>query len=484
MPETGHELIAGATGTGKSRYVELKIKASFEKDKPCAFIDPKGDSYWHILWWLTSTPDGQEAYQRNKHRILFFNPVTKADHILCFNALSPVAQLPYANIDTTAMVANSLVSHIRKQAGYDIGDATRMQNIMNAAIATLLEGGHGEYTLSEMPFLFSAFIKQISGKRVISTFNPFVEKLLPNLTHYATKLFWSHQWATWTQDARREWTQSTLGQVFHYLFDFNVQMSICSSKHARMDFDRVINDGYWVFAHLPEGILKDSTIVLGNIIISRLFNSAMQRISNNGNHYRVILDEAAHFNSGPLAEILAMARSHRLWLSLVVQSLGQMERTVNGDLQQKIEREVRQNVHYITTFRNVEDSVYFSQLMFPVTGRKEIPHDEYKRLLPVPGEINMSQRRFHVLQDRQFIYYDKTKAVTPKACFVPPFYLSEIDWPRLLWFEQEHLRATGTPRVEIEREITGRYERIAALFQSDPPTRRATPSNLVFGGEL
>lgn len=48
MPELadpGHEIICGTIGMGKSYWVLYKIVRSFLHDRPCCYIDPKGDTY-------------------------------------------------------------------------------------------------------------------------------------------------------------------------------------------------------------------------------------------------------------------------------------------------------------------------------------------------------------------------------------------------------------------------------------------------------
>ena len=58
--ESGHEIISGTIGMGKSYWVLYKIVMSMLHGRPCCYIDPKGDTYLHLLNFFASTTQGQE----------------------------------------------------------------------------------------------------------------------------------------------------------------------------------------------------------------------------------------------------------------------------------------------------------------------------------------------------------------------------------------------------------------------------------------
>jgi type IV secretory pathway TraG/TraD family ATPase VirD4 len=180
-----------------------------------------------------------------------------------------------------------------------------------------------------VPLLFAPSYRHEGKREVLETHNPFVRALLPEVSHHGTRSFWQEQWPTWTANARREWVQSTEGRIFQYLFDERLLMSVCAAEHNDLDFRRLIADGYWLFVNLPYALLSDTiTTLMGNLIATRLFYAAMQRPPGSA-PYRLILDEARFFNSGPRDVILETARAYNLWLTLVVQSLDQMCRSLS-----------------------------------------------------------------------------------------------------------------------------------------------------------
>jgi hypothetical protein len=62
LVDGGHELISGTIGMGKSYWVLYKIVKSFEADRPCCYIDPKGDTYRNLLAFFAATTQGRRLW--------------------------------------------------------------------------------------------------------------------------------------------------------------------------------------------------------------------------------------------------------------------------------------------------------------------------------------------------------------------------------------------------------------------------------------
>jgi hypothetical protein len=462
-----HALVVGRTQYGKSRMVGWQIVHSFDEDnpKPLCYLDPKGSTY-DLVQALFLSPKGRVIWERYKDRILFVNPMAVGKSVLGFNALSPLGKLDHADPDYVALLANSIVSHIRRQSGFEMNEANRMQNIMSAAIGLLAEGGAGKLTLAELPLLFVP--AKPTGKPVDDGINPFTRRLLKNTQHYGTRSFWLHQWSNWSSTARREWVQSTEGRIYSYLFNQKVLYTTCAVESAVLDWDKIVNEGYWVFVKIPAQLMDESmTMMIGNLIISKIFHACMQR-SDKPYSYHLILDEARFFNSGPLQEIMDTAGEYQLWLTLVAQNLNQMCEMVDGRQDQRLRESILNNCGWIASFQNVPDAEALAQMMYPITGR--IPSGlmangniEY---LPVVAEENRNQRRFMDLKPREVLLYEKDGS--------PPtwYYTAQVERPRvapgaLAFFETQHMRATGFPAELIHQEIVKRQE---AIYKEIDPT--------------
>ncbi|MHB1459461.1 MAG: hypothetical protein ACYC0V_21330, partial [Armatimonadota bacterium] len=117
--EPGSSIVCGSTNSGKSFFSVYNIVQSLIHDRPCCYIDPKGDTYRNLLAFFESTDQGQELWEAYHDRILLVNPVTTADSMLSFNAIAPMDQFTHATVDLIALLANSFTSYIRQQYGFD-----------------------------------------------------------------------------------------------------------------------------------------------------------------------------------------------------------------------------------------------------------------------------------------------------------------------------------------------------------------------------
>jgi hypothetical protein len=455
LVEPGHEIISGTIGMGKSFWVLYKIVQSLAHDRPCCYIDPKGDTYRALLAYLLTDRRGQRLWQTHRHRILLLNPLSNSDHLLGFNAIEPMGNFFQASPDRIALVATAIVSHIKRQAGWDIGMANRMEAIMLAAIGLLVQSGR--YTLAEVPMLFLQTYDE-RGKPL--PFNPFTQSLLDELRHPGTRAFWEYQWANWTIADRREWVNSTDNQIFRYLFDERSLLTVCTGDNQSLDFRRLVDGRYWLFVNLPYPFLSETvTSLLGNLIISKLFYACLQREPTHD--YRLILDEARFFNTGPLDVILETSRAFRLWLTLVVQSFDQMARSREGFVDWHLKETALNNTRYLSIFQNVADSADLARLLFPLTGQVPISlkvNGDPERL-PIPAEIDRNQRRLMGLRRRQVLIYDRLYG-EPRTWITPEIRQPPVEPERLALFEGEHLQLTGRPVSEIRREIAERQARL------------------------
>ena len=465
MIDKEHQIISGETQTGKSSRSLYQINDSFRHDRPCCYIDPKGETYRTLLAFLATTLDGQWAWETYRHRILFLNPISPSGYVLGFNALEAPSEFCSAQPDRIALLANSTTSDLRRQSGFAVSDAVRMQNIMAGAIGLLAHDQR--YTLAEIPLLF------VQTKDKGAGYNPFVKELLPLVEHLGTLSFWQDQYAHWTSRAQQEWVQSTLGRIFRFLFDERMLFTTCTVEHARLDFRRIVNEGYWLFVNLPYSFLSDTvTTVLGNLIIAKIFLACMQRPPN-ARPYRLILDEARLFNSGPLDQILDTSLAYNLSLTLVVQSLTQLARTSYGVVDWYLMETALNNARYIESFRNFTDKKILADLMFPVTGLKVVgtrASGDYD-YQPAAGEENANERQFTELGFRQLIFWDKQRG-KPVYAQTPDIVMSPADPATIDAFEAQHMQLTGVRAADIHSEIMARQEEVRRLLE---PTRRSAP---------
>jgi hypothetical protein len=169
-----------------------------------------------------------------------------------------------------------------------------------------------------------------------------------------------------------------------------------------------------------------------------------------------------------LEMILETSRAYNLWLTMVVQSLEQMCRTVDGRVDERLKETAINLCRYFTVFHDIQDGPTLAQIMYPLTGQVVIGQRrsgdwEY---LPVMAEKAEHERRFQLLDKRQVILFDKLGDQPAKVYRTPEVNIPHIERSALDHFEAEHLQIIGRPAGEIMREINERQQRIQALLDT------------------
>lgn len=97
-----------------------------------------------------------------------------------------------------------------------------------------------------------------------------------------------------------------------------------------------MDQGRIVLVHLPKGLLGAlDARLLGMLIIGKLFAAALQRAQVDSRLRRpfyLYVDEAHHFTTDTVAQLLAEARKFGLYLTLANQNLAQVASTVDAIL--------------------------------------------------------------------------------------------------------------------------------------------------------
>jgi hypothetical protein len=290
--------------------------------------------------------------------------------------------------------------------------------------------------------------------------------------------FWHDQWANWPANVRREWVQSTMNRMFPFLHDQGMIKSVCTVDNVRLNFREVIAKGLWLFVNIPYPLLTDTNAtLLGNLIITNLFYACMQRPLG-GRQYRLILDEARFFTSGPLDVILETSRAYNLWLTMIVQSLDQLVRNREGRLDYHLRQTAANLVRYFTVFHNTnpEDTRLLAELMFPLTGTVEIgtrPNGWPDRMT-IAAELDEHKRRFARLQQREAYIFDKLSG-DARVWITPHVRLKMPTSAQLAQFEGAHLKTLGVPGEQIGEEISQRQERIRRFLAYATQAKRSIP---------
>jgi hypothetical protein len=298
-----HVYIIGASGTGKSKFLESLFVADVLAGRGCALVDPHGDLATDVLAHLLSK--GYFTSPEHVRRVIYFDP-TRTEATIPFNVLR--TGLPAYTI------ANQVIEALRRTWPQSLREAPRFTNIALAALLALIEA---KRTLTDLPTLLTdASCRQ---DILAAVKDPHVQE------------FFTHRYAQW---GRGFTIESVLNKVT--AFTLNPHLRRClGTAHNALDFRRLMDAGTVLIVNL--GHCDDETRrLIGSLITTGMEQAATQRAPDR-RHYYLYLDEFQDFcaNEGgtkTLAQTLSECRKYNLHLHLAHQTLGQLASRVESAL--------------------------------------------------------------------------------------------------------------------------------------------------------
>lgn len=297
-----HMHVLGASGVGKSFFLEGLIKTLILQGQGLCLIDPHGDLYERVLdfcaWLHVKYPKQQIA-----QRVIPFN-VADQRHIFGFN---PAAR--NARVLTYQVVA--LMEAIRKAWGQDSFDQTpRLARwLFNAAYA-----------------LIEADLTLVQSKHLLDPKpNPYRAGIIERLKNPDIKAEWEYLSAIRDKE-RNEFTESSFNRLRPFVMNEVISAIIGRQRHT-VDFAQVL-DGQKIFLvnlARQNTISEDYQQMLGTLLVNELLTASFARPRGRRKPFYCFIDEFSRFVTKDICEILDGGRKFGLHLVLAHQHLNQLK---------------------------------------------------------------------------------------------------------------------------------------------------------------
>jgi hypothetical protein len=288
-----HVYVVGQTGMGKSTLLLNMLVQDIRRGLGVALIDPHGDLADKLLDHVP------------RHRIvdvIYVNPAD-VEYPVGLNLLDTSGEAkPH-------LVASHLIDIFKKIWSDSWGP--RLEYILRNTILALLEcGGH---TLLSIPRLlidpeFRAVVLSLVKDPVVRT-------------------FWQVEYELYPKVFRTETISPIQNKVGQFLSE-PVMRNILGQTQNKVDFRAAMDTGRILIVNLAKGRLgEDNTGLLGSLIVSKLFLTAMSRSDTPQSQrqpYTVYIDEFQSFASENFAHTLSEMRKFGLHLVLAHQYLAQL----------------------------------------------------------------------------------------------------------------------------------------------------------------
>ena len=299
-----HFYIIGASGSGKTKFLEHLIQQDIENEEGFGVVDPHGDLIEDVKGWL------------------YFNRLNRMDldeKVVLIEPSNPKATVSFNPLEkikgiTPEEQAGELVE-VFKKIWWDSWGA-RMEDILRNSLIALSENN---LTLIELPLLLSdssvrkRILKKVQNPTCLQRFREF-DSLNPN--------------------TRREWVESTLNKVNAFLSDHRIRQIFTLPKSS-FNLRKIIDDKKILLVKLERGRLKGGADLLGSLILSKIQMAAFSRTDLSPGKrvpFYLYIDEFQNFATKSFIETLSEARKYRLSLILAHQNLSQLPKELRASI--------------------------------------------------------------------------------------------------------------------------------------------------------
>lgn len=292
-----HFYVIGASGSGKTKFIQFLILQDIEKGNGFAVIDPHGDLIEDIKGILSIhyKPDDEEISKR----VVLIDP-SDPKFTVTFNPLEKLPDVPMSE------QVNELVGSFRKIWSEAWG--VRMEDLMRNSLIAL---GEAEYTLAELP----AFL----------TGRSFRKSVLSKVAHPLAQNYFT-RFDTMTDRAQITWIEPVMNKINAFLADERIRQMFFSAKGS-FNIREIMDQKKILLVKLDKGKLKDSADLLGSLLMAKIQIAAFSRSDipqNKRTPFYLYIDEFQNFASESFAVVLSEARKYGLSLIMAHQTLDQI----------------------------------------------------------------------------------------------------------------------------------------------------------------
>lgn len=298
-----HIYVMGATGMGKSVFLENLALQDMVNGRGLAFVDPHGDSVEKLL---------SKVPKDRVDDVIYFNP-SDMDNPIGMNLfeISPDDPDPERTKDyIIAETMNMLYSLYDPQHQGIVGP--RMANIVRNAALLLMSDPQGG-TFMDIP---KVLIDQ-----------DYAQSKIKYLTNQRAIDFWTKEWP----NAQRS---NDAGEVTSWVvskwadFENTMMSNILGQVHSSIDLRKVMDEGKILLVNLSKGKLGEMPAkLLGMVFVMKFQAAAMSRANMPEAERRdfcLFVDEFQNFATDSFESILSEARKYRLSLTVANQFITQL----------------------------------------------------------------------------------------------------------------------------------------------------------------
>lgn len=293
-----HTYVIGATGSGKTKFLESLIRQDLLAGRGVGVIDPHGDLIEDLKGFLASR--AAELGERYLREQIVLVDLADPVQIVQFN---PIEQLPGVSAGEQAA---ELIGAFRKIWASSWG--VRMEDLLRNSLIALSEAGHALVSLPA--FLTDREVRQT---------------VLASLTHPIVRDYFQ-RYDRLSERAQLSWAEPVLNKINALLANDHVR-ALLAAPASTVNLRDVIDTGKVLLVKLDKGRLKDSADLLGSLLLAKLQLAVFARSDlppAARRPFALYVDEFQNFATSTFGVFLSESRKYGLSLTLAHQTLAQI----------------------------------------------------------------------------------------------------------------------------------------------------------------
>ncbi|MDO8728900.1 MAG: putative DNA binding domain-containing protein [bacterium] len=301
-----HFYVVGASGSGKTRFLETLACQDIHNENGFGIIDAQSDLTEDIKGHLYLSKKDEPDFLREQ--VVLIDP-SDPDDTVCFNPLERID-----GMDTDA-VAGELMEVFKKIWADSWGN--RMAALLTNTLIALIET---ELTLAEL----SPFITNLKFRNMI----------LEKVQNQSCRDYFFEEFNLQTTKTQREWAESTLNKIGALLNNGKVRQMFVSPK-STFSFREIMDGKKILLVKLDRGRLKGSADLLGSLLLAKIQMAAFSRTDTAESKrvpFYLYIDEFQNFATESFTQVLAEARKYKLSLVLAHQNLAQLPPSLRASI--------------------------------------------------------------------------------------------------------------------------------------------------------
>ncbi len=300
-----HFYVVGASGSGKTKFLQTLIWQDIKNGNGFGIIDPHGDLVDDVKGYLYLLSGRSQEFLHNK--VVLIDP-TDPKYTVGFNPLERIQGM------SSAELAAELVN-VFKKIWHDAWGA-RMEDLLKNSLIALIENN---LTLAEL-WLF------LTDREVR-------RKVLEKVEHPICRQYFE-RFNSLREQTQNEWMESTLNKSNAFMSDERVRQMFAVEK-STFNLREIIDNKKILLVRLDKGRLKESADLLGSLLLAKIQMAAFTRTDipqSKRVPFYLYIDEFQNFATDNFIEMLAEARKYELSLVLAHQNLAQLTQNLRASI--------------------------------------------------------------------------------------------------------------------------------------------------------